>query len=121
MGVKPDPPTAAACSPDERKANSMDGLKEVLQRIEELRNTRPETSPIWLAKRKLAAELRRFGNTLCDSDATEAEILELAGFIAEKADFLEGPQRSEQSEGAISSFAPLARGSAIRLWLLANS
>ncbi len=70
------------------------------------RDKRPDTAPIWLAKRKLAAELRRISNTLCDSEANEDDILALAEIIGEKADVLRTPKREERPAGPSSSMVP---------------
>ena len=84
----------------------MDDLNDLLRRIRDFRDHQPETAPIWLAKRKLAGELRRVSNTLCDSKASEADILALAELIGDKADFLQGRQRDEEPEAPVSSLVP---------------
>jgi len=73
--------------------------------MKEFRENLPETAPIWLAKRKLAAQLRRVSNSLCDSDAAEADILALADWVAEKAELLE-TKREEDAPGSGSSMVP---------------
>ena len=84
----------------------MDDANDLLQLIKNLRERRPETAPIWLAKRKLAAELRRLSNTLCDSEAIEEDILALAELIREKAAFLQPPERRESQGGAAAAIVP---------------
>ena len=84
----------------------MDDSNSLLRLIKKLQDTQPETAPIWLAKRKLAAELRRVSNTLCDSEANEADILALTEIIREKADFLQSSERGERSAGPASSIVP---------------
>ena len=83
----------------------MDDVNDLLQLIKAHREGQPVTAPIWLAKRKLAAELRRLSNTLCDSAANEEDILALAEIIGEQADLL-GMERNEQLGGPTSSAVP---------------
>jgi acyl-coenzyme A thioesterase PaaI-like protein len=79
---------------------------DLLQLIRTYQDNRPDTAPIWLAKRKLAAELRRIGNSLCDSEANEEDILALAEIIGEKADFLETRERPVLPVDPTASIAP---------------
>ena len=84
----------------------MDELNDLLRLIKDHTDRQPQTAPIWLAKRKLASELRRVSNVLCDSGASEADILALAELIGDKADFLETEPQEEQAEGTVSSLVP---------------
>ena len=84
----------------------MDEVKDLLQSMKAHRDKRPDTAPIWLAKRKLAAELRRISNTLCDSEASEDDILAFAEIIGEKADVLRTPKREERTAAPSSSMVP---------------
>ncbi len=84
----------------------MDDLNDLLQLIKTHRDSQPDTAPIWLAKRKLAAELRRISNTLCDSEANEEDILALAEIIGEKADFLQTSKRQEKPGDPAASIVP---------------
>ena len=84
----------------------MDELNDLLRLIKDHTENQPETAPIWLAKRKLATELRRVSNILCDSEASEADILALAELIRDKADFLQSAQQEEQAQGSVSSLVP---------------
>jgi acyl-coenzyme A thioesterase PaaI-like protein len=89
-----------------RKAGIVDDVNDLLQLMKTHRDSQPNTAPIWLAKRRLAAELRRISNTLCDSDANEDDILALAEIIGEKADFLQNPERPQQRGGPAVSIVP---------------
>ncbi len=84
----------------------MDDLNDLIQLIKTHRDSQPDTAPIWLAKRKLAAELRRISNTLCDSEANEEDILALAEIIGEKADFLQTSERQEKPGDPAASIVP---------------
>lgn len=84
----------------------MEELSELLLLIKRHTDNQPETAPIWLAKRRLAAELRRVSNVLSGSDAGEAEILALADLICAKADFLENTRETERTEGVLSAVVP---------------
>jgi acyl-coenzyme A thioesterase PaaI-like protein len=84
----------------------VDELTDLLRRIKDHVESPRETAPIWLAKRKLAAELRRVSNLLCESAASEADILALAELIGGKADLLQNVRREGQAEGALSSLVP---------------
>ncbi len=84
----------------------MDDLNDLLQLIKTHQDSPPDTAPIWLAKRKLAAELRRISNTLCDSEASEEDILALAEIIGEKANFLHTPAREERPRGSAAAVVP---------------
>ncbi len=84
----------------------MNDLNDLLQLIKTHQDSPPDTAPIWLAKRKLAAELRRISNTLCDSEANEEDILALAEIIGEKADFLQTPERQEARGDPAASIVP---------------
>ena len=84
----------------------MDDLNDLLQLLKTHRDSRPDTAPIWLAKRKLAAELRRISNTLCDSEANEEDILALAEIIGEKADFLQTSERQEKPGNPAAAIVP---------------
>jgi acyl-coenzyme A thioesterase PaaI-like protein len=84
----------------------VDDLNDLLQLIKTRRGSQPDTAPIWLAKRKLAAELRRISNTLCDSEANEEDILALAEIIGEKAGFLQTPERQEPPGDPAASIVP---------------
>jgi acyl-coenzyme A thioesterase PaaI-like protein len=84
----------------------VDELNDLLRLIKDHTDRQPQTAPIWLAKRKLASELRRVSNVLCDSGASEADILALAELMGDKADFLETEPQEEQAEGTVSSLVP---------------
>ena len=84
----------------------MDELNDFLRLLKKHTANPPETTQIWRAKRRLASELRRVSNTLCDSEASEADILALAALIGDKADFLQSAQREQATEGAVSPLVP---------------
>jgi acyl-coenzyme A thioesterase PaaI-like protein len=84
----------------------VDEPNEILRLIENQRKILPETEPIWLAKRKLAAAMRRVNNTLCDSEASEADVLALAELMEEKADLLQGPAGDERPSASGASLVP---------------
>ena len=84
----------------------MNDPNNLLQLIKKHQGAQPETTPIWLAKRKLAAELRRVSNSLCDSEANETDILALAELIGEKTDFLHNRERSERRASPVPSIVP---------------
>ncbi len=67
----------------------MDEPNPVLHLLKKRAAEPAETAPVWIAKRRLAAELRRMGNALCSSDASEAEVLAMADLVAGQADLLE--------------------------------
>ncbi len=84
----------------------MDDLNDLLQLIKTHQDSPPDTAPIWLAKRKLAAELRRISNSLCDSEASEQDILALAEILGEKAEFLQTPERPEAAGDPAAAIVP---------------
>lgn len=84
----------------------MDDPSEILRLIESHRENQPETEPIWLAKRKLAAAVRRVNNTLCDSQASEFEILAMAELIDEKADLLSNSLGEQGGDASAPSLVP---------------
>jgi acyl-coenzyme A thioesterase PaaI-like protein len=89
-----------------RKAATVDDLNDLLRLIKDRQAAQPETAPIWLAKRRLASQLRRVSNALCDSGASEADILALAQTIGEKAEFLQSSQPGERAGSPSSSVVP---------------
>lgn len=84
----------------------MDDPNEILRLIESHRENLPETEPIWLAKRKVAAAMRRINNVLCDSEASEADVFALAELMEEKADFLQGPAGDKRPSTSRESLVP---------------
>lgn len=84
----------------------MEELSDLLQLIKHHTENQPETAPIWLAKRKLAAELRRVSNVLSDSQASEEQILALAELIGAEAEFLQRAGKQGRTESFISSAVP---------------
>jgi hypothetical protein len=90
----------------QREAASVDEPEHLLQLIKVHRQSQPATAPIWLAKRKLAAELRRINNTLCDCTANAEDVLALALMISEKAALLGLFEREEQPGAPTPSVVP---------------
>lgn len=61
----------------------MDEVTDLLELIRSFQNAKPEVAPIWLAKRRLAAVLREYANTIGSSGASDTEIQELAALFEE--------------------------------------
>jgi acyl-coenzyme A thioesterase PaaI-like protein len=79
---------------------------DLLKLIQAFRANQPEPSPTWLAKRQLAAQLRRINHVLCDSAASETELWALAELAAEKAEWLESLERDPGAASAGRATVP---------------
>jgi len=79
---------------------------DLLGLIRKLRESPPETSPLWLAKRRLAAEVRRLNDALCDSQASPDAVNEIAERLAEHVDLLEGGGRGRSPVGDAGAAVP---------------
>jgi acyl-coenzyme A thioesterase PaaI-like protein len=66
----------------------VDDITTLLRRLKDLRESMPEVGPTWLAKRVLAAQLRRFSNAICASTAAAEDIIALARALEEKLELL---------------------------------
>jgi acyl-coenzyme A thioesterase PaaI-like protein len=70
--------------------------------IRKFQDSPPETSPIWLAKRRLAATLRDYANAIGNSGASESEIHSLAEIFEEKLPLLaNGVATARDGDGTI--------------------
>ena len=69
----------------------MDDLEALLRAVKEFRESPPDVGPAWLAKRELTAQLRKFGNAVCGSQANPEDIRALARFLEEKLGMLHVP------------------------------
>jgi acyl-coenzyme A thioesterase PaaI-like protein len=84
----------------------MDESSDLFEAIRSHRETAPEPSPTWLAKRKLASELRLLANRLCESTASEQELLALAQLIAERGSLLSRGRGEDAAGDEASGVVP---------------
>jgi acyl-coenzyme A thioesterase PaaI-like protein len=79
---------------------------ELLGLIRKLQESPPEATPLWLAKRRLAAAVRRMNDVLCDSQLSPETGHALADRVAEHADLLERDGRGQRHSGDAGAAVP---------------
>ena len=67
----------------------MADIEFILERMRAYQRAPRQPTSVWLAKRELAAQLRRLNNLICSTAAPEEYIRELAAVIKEHADHFE--------------------------------
>ena len=86
----------------------MNDPNELLGLIRKLQESPPEAAPLWLAKRRLAAALRRVNDVLCDSQASPEAVDALAERLAEGAEVLASSGSQQRSDGSAPAAVPAA-------------
>jgi acyl-coenzyme A thioesterase PaaI-like protein len=64
-------------------------IEFILERMREYQRTPRQPTSEWMAKRELAAQLRRLNNLICSTAAPEQQIRDLAAALKEHADHFE--------------------------------
>jgi acyl-coenzyme A thioesterase PaaI-like protein len=67
----------------------VDDIEFILERMREYQRAPRQPTSAWMAKRELAAQLRRLNNLICSTAAPEEHIRELAAALKEHADHFE--------------------------------